>query len=49
MVAVDKNGKSSKVKPLELNDDTDRRRFKEAEFRKELRKEYQQKHQQIKQ
>lgn len=37
MVAVDENLKPKPVKPLTLNNDTQRRRFKEAKTRKEAR------------
>jgi acyl-CoA hydrolase len=45
MVAVDDDHKPIKIKPLALNTDTEKRRFKNAEFRKQLRREYYDKHQ----
>lgn len=48
MVAIDDNGKPTPVPELKLNNDTEKRRFKEAELRKALRKEYQEKHGEIK-
>jgi acyl-CoA hydrolase len=45
MVAVDDNHKPIKITPLTLNTDTEKRRFKNAQFRKELRREYYEKHQ----
>ena len=48
MVAIDENGKPTPVPELKLNNDTEKRRFKEAELRKALRKEYQEKHGEIK-
>ena len=37
MVALDKEGKPTKVKPLTLHDETQKRRFEEAKMRKEAR------------
>ena len=48
MVALDDNGKPSKVKPLEIKDESDQRRYDEALFRKEQRKSYQQRHTEFK-
>lgn len=44
MVAVDKNLKPKKVTPLELRTFDERRRFHEAEIRKEMRQQYNQEH-----
>jgi acyl-CoA hydrolase len=48
MVALDENSKPSKVKPLEIIDENDQRRHDEALFRKEQKKEYQQRHAEFK-
>ncbi len=40
MVAVDEKGKPAEVKPLELRDATEKRRFKEAVLRKEMSRQY---------
>ncbi|MDF1797234.1 MAG: acyl-CoA thioesterase [Coxiellaceae bacterium] len=44
MVAMDEKHKPCKVKPLKLRNDNDTRRSKNAELRKSLRKDYQDKH-----
>lgn len=49
MVAIDKTGKPTPVKPLELRTDLERRRFEEAEQRKEMRQAFTQEHAQRKQ
>ena len=40
MVAMDESGRPQSVPPLELRNDVERYRFKEAELRRQLRKEY---------
>jgi acyl-CoA hydrolase len=49
MVAIDDNGKPTPVPPLTLDDEIEKRRFKEAELMKKLRKDYQAQLQAIKQ
>ena len=44
MVALDKNGKTTAIPPLTLNNETEKKRFKEAERRREARKLYYQQH-----
>ena len=48
MVALDDNNKPNKVKPLDIKTENEKRRHKEALFRKELRKTYQQQHKDFK-
>lgn len=48
MVAVDENGKTTPVKPLELRNPLERYRFAEAKLRKEARMEMQKRHQEHK-
>lgn len=45
MVALDKNGKSATVKPLELRNELDRRRNEEAEIRKDITEAFATEHQ----
>ena len=44
MVALDENNKPAKVPPLNLRNDTERYRFEEAKFRRELRLTYKKNH-----
>ncbi|SDV46068.1 acyl-CoA thioesterase [Chitinasiproducens palmae] len=48
MVAVDDNGQSVEVPPLQPADDIERERFRKAELRRELRREMESRYQQIK-
>lgn len=48
MVALDENQKPTTVPPLTIRNHTEQRRFEEAELRREMRKEYEMKHQQRK-
>jgi acyl-CoA hydrolase len=47
-VAIDEHGKPTPVESLALETDLQKRRFKEAEFRKKLRMEWESKHAEIK-
>ena len=49
MVAIDQQGKPTKVKALELRNDQDKYRFEEAKVRKQMRLEFQSRHQEAKQ
>lgn len=48
MVAIDEHGKPTAVPPLALENDTEKRRYKEAEIRKKLRQEMRQKFAELK-
>lgn len=48
MVAVDKHHKPASIPPLTLDNDVDKRRFTEAQYRRELRLTYQEKHRKLK-
>lgn len=48
MVAIDESGKPTAVAPYEPKTETEQRRFKEAQTRKNLRLEYQQRHKELK-
>lgn len=48
MVALDDNHKPTPVQPLELNTPDQKRRFEEAQYRKEQRKKFDEEHQQHK-
>lgn len=49
MIALDKNGKPTAVKPLDLKTDLDRRRYEEAIMRKEMAVTFTQEHERRKQ
>ena len=48
MVAIDQQGKPTKVKPLELRNDSERYRFAEAKMRKQMRLEFEARHEEAK-
>lgn len=48
MVAIDEHGKPIAVEPLTLETEEEKRRFKEAEYRKQLRLQYQEEHKKVK-
>jgi acyl-CoA hydrolase len=48
MVAVDENMRPIAVQPLELTTDDQKRRFKQAELRRELRSQFEKQHKQLK-